>query len=169
MGGGRSLPCVWRTGPIFAWRLCRSCTAALSCAESALGPASWASCISLSYLEAPVQWGNAKAPCAFSLHFLHMINAQCVFIICKQQQLIATNQCRYSGQFFRQNSTSSVQERGKRPKTRHRADVPEASRCHACTSRLTMSRRCAWFLLLLGGIYTTQKPASIEQAFFSPR
>ena len=40
--------------------------------------------------------------------------------------------------------------------------------CHACTSWWTMSRRHAWFVLLLGGIYTTQKPASIAQAFLPP-
>ena len=38
--------------------------------------------------------------------------------------------------------------------------MPEAPRCHARASRLTTSRRRAWFVLLLGGIYTTQKPAS---------
>ena len=41
--------------------------------------------------------------------------------------------------------------------------------CHARASRSTTSRRRAWFLLLLGGIYTTQEPASIAQAVLPPR
>ena len=40
---------------------------------------------------------------------------------------------------------------------------------HARASRSTTSRRRAWFLILLGGIYTTQKPASIEQAVLPQR
>ena len=41
--------------------------------------------------------------------------------------------------------------------------------CHARASRLTTSRRRAWFLLLLGGTYTTQEPASIAQALLPLR
>ena len=41
--------------------------------------------------------------------------------------------------------------------------------CHARAPRSTTSRRRAWFFLLLGGIYTTQEPASIAQAFLPPR
>ena len=41
--------------------------------------------------------------------------------------------------------------------------------CHARASRSTTSRRRAWFVLLLGGIYTTQEPASIAQAVLPPR
>ena len=49
------------------------------------------------------------------------------------------------------------------------SNAPETPRCHARASRSTTSRRRAWFLLLLGGIYTTQEPASIAQAFLPPR
>ena len=41
--------------------------------------------------------------------------------------------------------------------------------CHARSSRSTTSRRRAWFLILLGGIYTTQEPASIARAVLPPR
>ena len=45
----------------------------------------------------------------------------------------------------------------------------DRSTCHARASRPTTSRQRAWFLLLLGGIYTTQELASIAQAFLPPR
>ena len=75
VGGARSLPYMCLA--VRAWRLCRSCTTAHSCAESGSGPPSWASCISLSCLEAPVQWGNGQGACLILAQDLHIINAQC--------------------------------------------------------------------------------------------
>ena len=82
---------------------------------------------------------------------------------------MAESQRRYSGNFSAEIARSSYKKKGSGHETCHSHNVPGAPRGHARASRSTTSRRRAWFLLLLGGIYTTQEPASIAQAFLPPR
>ena len=95
MSRGRSLPYVCLAGPMFTWRLCRSCTTTHSCAKSGSGPPSWASCILLLCLEAPVWWGNGQG----TLCVLALRGPLVRVYYMKQQQLVATHQRRYSGIF----------------------------------------------------------------------
>jgi len=82
---------------------------------------------------------------------------------------VAESQRRYSGNFSAEIARSSYKKKGSGHETCHSHNVPGAPRGHARASRSTTSRRRAWFLLLLGGIYTTQEPASIAQALLPLR